>query len=188
MKIAGIILFVLGLIVAISGYCLSNADDIPGVFRLFAADYVEASSALSAVKSKRTLQPTDVGFDVLSQLFRDDIARRADKPELLAQLSIEKIERYKTVALKVGGFQAASDEAVRYTLSNGQTLKWQLSAVQSRIDTLKHKALFRISLWIFIVGIGIQALGFVLQLCEKKKEGSNNALNPTNEPATGGSI
>ena len=85
------ILFVLGCSASIAAFLGDRASSFPFVLRVFVPSYHKASTGLASMNAQYVLQPTDVGFAQLAQLFMN-LAARGNAKDLIAPLSVQKFE------------------------------------------------------------------------------------------------
>ncbi len=58
---------------------------------------------------------------------------------------------------------------INVTLSNGQSLEWNLASLTVQVDELQNKNIFGYALAVFLVGAIIQSIGFAVEFRDSKR-------------------
>ena len=162
-----IVLFIIGLLLEALAFLGSHAENVPFVLSLVSPFYVTAKDGLKQMERTMILIPNQSGFDELSGLFLKQLALWNPGKDV-SSVSVMKITR-KSPALAFDRLHAKEKVPLIFTLSNGQDLKWDLKALMEDVNNLKAKRLFLASVVVFVIGVGIQILGFVVEMPDRKK-------------------
>lgn len=182
MKRITAILFAVGLLLEFAGFFGDQSANIPFVLRLVAPRYTQAQAGLDMLAKNKILEPDQRGFSVLSELFLARLCEEID-PRQVAQTSVHKFTR-GNAGLSFSTDRAKEVIPINVTLSNGKTLKWELSSLSNDVDALQNQSLFWLSLVVFFAGVTIQCVGFALDFRESRKQKSISET--TIEPAAPG--
>jgi hypothetical protein len=156
----GIIVFVVGILVSICAFIADKVDHIPVVLRMLAPEYSHVETALAKLRDIKSLAPADEGFSEISKLFFQTAARK-NPPELLATLSITKLTR-QTAMMAFGENQVGEVVPLEVELSNGQKVRWDMKQVEAQAASLKEGRIFHFSVGLFILGVILAAIGFII--------------------------
>jgi hypothetical protein len=162
MRRSVIILFILGLLFEIAAFIGGHADSIPFVLQVISPSYVRAKQGLKNLDTDMTLSPDELGFAEISRVFLERLAKD-NPPEKLANISIIKIYR-KRAYLGIGRKRAGEVIPITFVLSNGQEIDWKLKFLSPLINELKSKRVFLAAVIVFMAGVSLQIIGFILQL------------------------
>ncbi len=155
-------LFVLGLVVEISGFLVSKAERIPFVMRLVSPSYVRSLDGLKRLDSDLVLLPGQPGFPEISEIYMRGLANNPkNDPRVVAQLRVVRINRMNAEFL-VTAKAARQRVNLFFTLSNGQKGRMQLETLKAEVEELKADKLFEIGLLVFAAGVLLQIAGFFL--------------------------
>lgn len=166
MKTSAALLVILGILLEIAAFLGDKAESVPVVLSLVAPKYIEAQSGLVKLEKKMTLSPGDPGFEAIANIFLLRLAEE-NPPDRLAGVSVMKIER-QTPKIVFGNLRAGEVVPVTFSLSNGQSLDWSLDGLIETILALKKGRVFQFSAIVFVVGILIQIVGFIMQVREAR--------------------
>jgi hypothetical protein len=162
-----IVLFIIGLLFEALAFLGAHAEDVPFVLSIVSPSYVTAKDGLREMERTMVLTPNQRGFDELSALFFKQLVLWNPGKDV-SSISVVKITR-KNPALAFGRLHAKEKVPLIFTLSNGQDLKWDLEALMKGVNNLKAKRLFLASVVVFVIGVGIQILGFIVEILDRKK-------------------
>jgi len=161
MKRIAVILFIVGLLFEFAAFFGDQAANIPFVMNLVAPKYAQAQLAIRTLDAnKKTLESTDTGFAVISELFMAKLREQND-PKEVAQISIQKFSR-GNAKLGFSPNRAREVIPITVTLSNGQELEWNLASLTTRVAELQNRNLFGYTLIVFLTGVVIQCIGFIV--------------------------
>jgi hypothetical protein len=166
MKTSAVVLFIFGILLAVSAFLGDKADSVPFVLSLLVPEYTEAQSGLAELGKKMTLSPGDQGFESIANIFLSRLAEQNPR-DRLAGVTITKIERHRPT-LVFGKLRAGEVVKVTFTLSNGQTIDWTLDKISEGILALKAARIFGFSAIVLFIGILIQIVGFMIQAREAR--------------------
>lgn len=158
MKKKAIILFAIGLLVEILAFSLSHEEQFPKLQPFLHLKYFEAKSGMEILRRNKSLYPGDTGFDVISRMFFD-MKKLQNSLKLVDKIFIQKIEYFHAATVSFGNSSTIGKIELKYILSNGKTLRVPLKFVNQKVDELKNKNIFRISIIIFAIGVIIQIIG-----------------------------
>ena len=162
-----VILFFIGILIEALAFIGSKAEDIPFVLSIVSPSYANAKDGLSEMERTMVLLPNQDGFIELSAIFYKNLVLWNPGRDV-SSLSVVKITR-KKANMTVGTLHAKEVVPLIFTMSNGQDLKWELGALMEDVNNLKAKHLFFTSIVVFVIGIGIQILGFILGRKENRQ-------------------
>jgi hypothetical protein len=155
-----IMLFIIGLLLEALAFLGSHAENVPFVLSIVSPSYVKAKDGLRQMEKIIVLAPNQCGFDELSGLFLKQLALWNPTKDV-SSISVLKITREKPVFV-FNRLHATEKIPLIFTLSNGQNIKWDLAALTEDVKNLKATRLFLASIVVFVLGVGIQILGFVV--------------------------
>jgi hypothetical protein len=165
-KTSALVLFVLGILLAVGAFLGDKADSLPFILSLLSPKYTEAQSGLTGLGNKMTLSSGDQGFRILANMFLSRI-EEGDPPDRIADVTITKIERRRPT-LVFGKRRAREVVKVTFSLSNGQSLDWTLAKLSEAVLALKAGRIFLFSASVLFVGILTQVVGFMMQVRETR--------------------
>ena len=68
------IVLIIGIIITIIGWIISNADHFPSVYRIFAPEYLNSISAFNRMHEKNfILKKGDVGFSEIAEILKEQM-------------------------------------------------------------------------------------------------------------------
>jgi len=102
--------------------------------KLVVPRYTQAQAGIQALSTKKTLETTDPGFAVISEIFLAHLCEQND-PKDVAKISIQKFSR-GNARLGFSPNEAREVIPINATLSNGQTLEWNLASLTTQVDAL----------------------------------------------------
>ena len=170
-------LFVLGLMLEVAGFLGGHAENIQIVMSIIAPQYVSAKQGLTHMEKSMSLSPDQNGFDVLSRIFLRNFADLYPEKDI-SQMKVVKITRSRPV-ISFSRLHAGEKVELLFSLSNEQEIKWELSALEALVDSLKSQRIFGLSVLIFILGAVSLIVGFVIEVGEQKKRTNDAAANKT---------
>ncbi len=167
MKRITIVLFFVGLLLQFAAFFGDQATNIPFVLKLVAPRYTQAQSGIQTLSSKKTLQPNDPGFAVISEIFLERL-RELNSPNDVSKITIQQFALGEA-RLHLSTNRTREVIPINATLSNGQTMKWNLASLVQKVDELQNKNLFGYRLVVFLIGAVIQCIAFFYQRRERKR-------------------
>lgn len=178
MKPSAVALFILGILLAVAAFLGEKADNLPFILSLVAPEYTEAQSGLAELEKKMIVSPGDRGFEALANTFLSRLAKD-NPPDRLKDVTITKIERHRP-ALVFRKLRAGEVVKITFSLSNDQTIDWNYDKLSEAIIALKTGRIFRFSAFVLFGGILIQAVGFIIQVLETRRNlGTTSAVAQT---------
>jgi len=168
MKPSAFALFGLGLLFEICAFVVDRADHIPFVLSILASGYVAAQAGLGTLELEKSLSSEDKGFQELSELFKNELVERNPDEPIAFFLSVDRMERGNAI-LGFNQTRARERIPIKFFLSNGQEISWDLFELEERLEKNKSTRLFRAAVVIFLVGVVIQIKGFMLQTGAKSE-------------------
>ena len=171
MKGSALILFIIGLLLEAAAFFSSQAEDIPLVLTALAPRYVAAQVGLSKLDSDLVLTSDDPGFAELSNLLLAEAANQ-NAPEVVSLLSVTRITRGRP-SLVFNRRTVRERIATTFHLSNEQEINWDLAVLTNRVESLKSQRLFVAATLVFIAGVLVQIIGFVIQ-AGRSRSGSDD--------------
>ena len=161
MKRTATILFFLGLFIEVAAFFGDHAANIQFVMKLVAPKYVQAQSGIQILSNKKKLEFKDPGFAVIADIFMAEL-REQNAPKAVDGISIIGISRANAF-MNFSPNRAKEVIPIKFSLSNGQTLDWDLEFLVTRIDKLQNRNIFCYAIIVFFVGAFIQCIGFVIE-------------------------
>ena len=161
MNKVAITLFVIGVLLEIGAFFGAQAKNIPPVLRFIAPRYSKAINGLSILDSQNVLNPGEKGFKEIVDIFID-VASQQNKPQIISKIKVLKIVR-EGAQLRFSQKRAKEVIPIKFELSNGQTIDWDLESMTEEINKLQQKSLFKYSIWILIAGIVLMSLAFFIK-------------------------
>jgi len=173
MKRTVIALFFVGLLFEFAAFFGDQAANIPFVMKFVAPRYTQAQAGVQALSTKKTLETTDPGFAVISEILLA-LMHELNDPKDVAKISIQKFS-LGNAGLRFNSNRAREVIPINVTLSDGQILEWDLASLTTRVDALQEKNLFGYALVVFLIGAVIQCIGFVVAFRESKRPNRQNS-------------
>lgn len=167
MKRTVIVLFFVGLLIEFAAFFGDQAANIPFVMKLVAPGYTKAQAGIQTLSTKKTLETTGPGFAIISEIFFAQM-REQNNPKDVAKISIQKFSR-GNARLGFSPNRAREVIPINVTLSNGQTLEWDLASLTTQVNALQNKNIFYYTLVVFLVGAVIQFIGFIIDFRENRR-------------------
>ena len=119
------------------------------------------------LKAGHALKPGDPGFSQIVETFHER-ARRDNPDEVLSQISVIKIERDANWRMMSASRVIADDTRVVVHMSNGQKAEITFKGLSDKLEGFRAQPLFAISIAVFIVGLALMLVAFVLDYREPK--------------------
>jgi hypothetical protein len=161
MRRSAIILLIVGLIIESVGYMIDKADVFIFIVHMISPRYVLGEKAIASLKAEKELMPDDPGFSVVEHLFKQETLRQ-NPPELVQSISVMRMN-LEGAGLAFGTGGVRPRQPLRVTLSNGQTVDWDINLLQNELDNLKLNSLTTTSVVVFVLGILFQIVGFIIE-------------------------
>jgi hypothetical protein len=156
-----LLLLIVGLVVESAGYVLDKADFFGFVVPLVSPTFVGGQAATSAIRSGKVLERGSEGFDAAEYLFKE-AAKRENPAERVDALSVLRFSP-GGARLSFGKAGVTPQLPVKVLLSNGQELDWETGALERALDAHRQARLTLTSVVIFLFGICLQIVGFVVE-------------------------
>jgi len=172
MKRTVTVLFFVGLLFEFAAFFGDQAANIPFVMKLIAPAHTQAQAGFQRLSTNKTLEPDDPGFAVISGIFLARLRQQND-PENVANITIRKFSR-GNARLGFSPNRAREIIPINVTLSNGQSLEWNLASLTVQVDELQNKNIFGYALAVFLVGAIIQCIGFAVEFRDSKRPKDSN--------------
>jgi len=154
------VLFGIGLVLEIIGFLVGCADNIPFIIKFISPRYAKAKVGLQILDKSDELNVQDCGFGEIAQIVMGEL-RLNNPPEKLSSVSVTKIFR-GNAKLAFSKKDVRKRIPVTVELSNGQKPEWDLEALTSWVNDLKSKGVFKIAVIVFLLGIAVQVISFVV--------------------------
>lgn len=167
-------LFLIGLFVESIAFVVSQTENIPFVLKLMSPKYTNSQNGLQKLESSLTLEPADEGFVEFQEIFLD-LLRHQNPTQNINLISVSKFQREGS-RLAFSVKRTKEVIPIKVLISNGQELVWNLEELTLKIDNFKKSNTFVVSITIFVFGVVIQVIGFIVELKKKpnrKRRGSN---------------
>ncbi|MBC8276905.1 MAG: hypothetical protein H8E46_01630 [FCB group bacterium] len=155
-----LICFSLGLILEISAFLLDKADFFDFVYFIISPTYLDASSALDKLIKVEEINIADKGFDVISGIIIEDL-RKINSEENIKRISIIRMS-LGGASMKFSKDKVGEYRPLYFSLSNGQKSEVNYNTIKDRIQELKNARIIEYSLIIFILGVCLQIIGYLL--------------------------
>jgi hypothetical protein len=171
MKRATLVLFIVGVVLELGGFLVSNAEEIPAVSRIVSRNYAFAKEGLATLetgsKMNTELLPGMRGFDQCAELYMT-ILRNQNPPESLRGVSVTRFFHPAEVTQVFDVNRGVrSKRPLEIQLSNGQKVHSTLESLQAKIEPLKSSSLFMAAAAIFGIGLAFHIAAFV---CEHRSK------------------
>ncbi len=160
-----IILFIIGLAIEIVAFSVNQMENIPFVVKIISPKYARASNGLEKLGSSMVLTPSDEGFNEFQEIFLN-LLRDQNPSEPIASISILKFQR-EGARLVFSQKRTKEVIPVKVFISNGQEINWNLEDLIANIEKFKKQNTFVTSIIIFLIGVIIQIIGFIIALNKK---------------------
>lgn len=167
MKRTTLALVVVGIVLEIAAFLVSNADEIPFVLHVVSPDYARAMEGLARLESgglaASQLLPGMPGFEECADLYIQMFRQQASQEEL-ADLRINRFHHLPRVSLDLSpGEGSRTVRHLEVHLSNGQQVSSSLESLEAKIERLKRGDLFSVSAFVFCLGVLLQVLAIVAE-------------------------
>lgn len=166
MKTGALTLLILGLVVESLGYAVDKADVFQFVPRIISLTYAESEAGLAFLQQGQPLNPLDPGFSSISEIFKD-VLREQNPPELVARVGIVRFVP-REPDLDIGPYGVSRRRGLAVYLSNNQKVEWDLEALRGLLDEIRQNHLTRASILLFLSGVVLQIIGFIVQAKGRK--------------------
>ena len=148
-----LILFIIGALIEVAAYCISNLEHIPFFDGLVERQSTEAATAVRSITKGTVLKPNDPGFKQISEIiasYDPHISRATDITEI-RQVPNE-------------GFWFSPDAAVKspvsVVLNNSMTNRLYLEDIDRWVHAVRGRNTFIVSLIVFALGLIVSMAGF----------------------------
>lgn len=161
MKRFNLILFIFGTLLEIVGFLLVNADNYTYVLRLVSPAYVNGMKGIKTLESGKDLTPSMIGFKEIAiplanRLINDQTG------EKLAGIEVVKINRPLSISQE---FRTSGVKTVRKITAEGRggtPIDTTMETLTKNVMKLKTKNLKWKSLTLFIIGLALSFLSFII--------------------------
>ncbi len=151
--------FVAGLVLSIIGFLLGSIERLPFVLWVVWPAYAKAIAGLAKLERLQNLGPRDKGFAELVGVFQK-LAVHQNPPEAMASISVLAISREPSTGIAFTSKGTVERLPIRFELSNGQIITWDLAKLRSNIDELKGQHIFVWAVGVFVFGLILQVIAF----------------------------
>ncbi len=156
------ILFIIGLVFETVAFFVNQMENISFAVKIISPKYAHASNGLAKLESSMVLTPSDEGFNEFQEIFLN-LLRAQNPSEQVASISVLKFQR-EGARLTFSQKRTKEVIPIKVFISNGKEIDWNLEDLVKNIETFKKKNTFVASIIIFIFGVIIQIIGFVIEL------------------------
>ena len=163
-KLIFVILFCVGLFIEILAFYISQADNIPIILKFISPKYVQANKTYEKLEKTKniTIEEKGEGFSIIETIILDEL-KILNPDKDLTFINVTSIDWRSTAINTTKGFQ----RTIEAKLSNGQIYKSDLETLKSKINELKTNNIYHFATFVFILGVIIQIVGFIIQLFEQ---------------------
>ena len=172
MRVVSVTLFAVGLLVSFTAFAADHATNIPFVLRVLAPAYYHAAQARATLEAAKQLHPADAGFREIEQIFVGLLAKE-NSAEALRGVAVTQFTR-GTAMLGFSESRAREVIPVHVQLSNGQTLQWDLSALDEQLATRRDAATFRYGFVAFLLGSLTETVAFAIEFLRPKRDATSS--------------
>jgi len=160
-----ITLFIIGLFIESVAFFLNQIENIPFVVTIISPKYSHSLKGLKKLESSLIIESQDDGFTEFQEIFLN-LLRKQNPSQNIDSISVLKFQRE---GARMTFSQKRTKEVIpiKVFISNGQELDWNLEELTSKIENFKKKNTFVISICIFLLGVTIQIVGFIIELNKK---------------------
>jgi hypothetical protein len=152
-----LLLFIIGVVLQVPSFLVSQADNLPWVSALIAPQYFNARKGVERLSQTGILRPGDSGFAHL-QIVAMDRLKRDNDPRDLARISVAAFRFGDTTVSPAG-----QRRNLRLDLSNGQSVDLELTDIEERVALLKSGHFLAYSGLLFMLGLLLECGGFYLE-------------------------
>ncbi len=153
-------LFVLSLLLEIVGFLLGASEHIPLILKIVSPTYLAATDGLQNIQQGTVLNQGKPGFNEISKLYLKTLEDKS--------LHVISFQATGDAGLKYSRGGLIDDIPVRVILSNEQNNMWDLARIKDRVSELKDKNLFQWGIGLFISGVLLQIVGYIIDRAGKK--------------------
>ncbi len=158
-------LFILGLVIEAAAFFVNQFENIPFVNKLISPKYFHAVNGLKKMEYSMVIEPNDIGFSEFREIFHNLL--REQYPLIdIASVSVLKFQR-EGASLGLSQKRAKELIPIKVFVSNGKKISWDLEGLTKGIEKFEKKNAFIISVFIFVFGASLQAVGFIIELNKK---------------------
>ena len=142
---------IIGVLLTIFGWTVSNSDRMPGVQRLIVPDYARAMSAYTRLHTKNiVLTEDDEGFRQIAELLKQDIVGDVE-PDIT---QIKTLDWGSAAVNTDQGIQWQQYIELEISFSNSKPVAGKIRELESRInEAYQNRSLFLVSTLVFWFGI-----------------------------------
>jgi len=156
-----VMLFFIGLMLESAGFLLGAAEHIPLIYRMFSPGYVSAMEGLETLETQQLIDDSVTGFVELSNIFVNE-ASSQNTSEIMNRIRVTNFRLTGNSGLAFGKTGVRETVPVSITLSNGQKVEWNLVKIRQKVQQLKNRSIFAWGVALFVLGLFVQVLGFVV--------------------------
>ncbi len=160
MKHLPLLLFAIGILIEVAAFFIGYADYVPIVYKFISPSFYRANIGLERLSATEILEPQDLGFPEIAQLFKN-VAAKQNPPDVVQKTQVTQFVR-KGAALAFSTKRAKEVINIEVKLSNDQSVEWDLNEIAPMVDALKTSNTFYWALALFFVGVIIQVIGFLI--------------------------
>ena len=154
-------LFIIGLVIEVLAFFLSQTDNISFMQKLLLPEFYKSINAIHLLEKNKELVPNDIGFSEIEYLIIS-IVKQKFVQKSNEDIKVLKIEKERA-RISFGENKAREMIPIKILLSNKLILKWDLYGLKKIIDEYKKSNLLLISIIIFLIGIGVQINSFYIE-------------------------
>jgi len=167
-------LSLLGVILSIAGFYVSNASSFPIVQRLIAPSYVMAKRAIEHIQKEGSTQADQPEFPALARIVEDKIAEQNKQ----VPRSVIVIERLEATGGGISFGAAASKPVVglkMFLRGQQQPLQWDLLELTEVVEETWRTRSLSWASWLFWIGIVQTVWPLIIETKRNTRLGEDNA-------------
>jgi hypothetical protein len=169
MKKVEIGLKVVGVLIAVTGFYISQADQVPWVLRIVSPKYLPGMEGLRKLEVDESLMPGDKGFDELC----DIVVARLRPANVSRDFGIIRLEEFKLLSVmktEYKGKSALMLLPVTFEMSDGGGGVETIPSLQLGLDQIRSRDVFHWIAALLFLGMGfVEVPTIVIQCLENRR-------------------
>ena len=165
MKKVNLTIFIIGILLTVSGFFLSKTDDYPFVLRIVSPEYEKGMKGIKTLESGKDLKPGMVGFKEIAIPLSKRL-KNSQTNEKMSGYDIKIIKWPTSIAQEFRTSGVKSVRKVEAECYDGTPVDTTMESLTKNVEKFKVKNLKWYSLGIFSIGLACSFISFFI---ERKK-------------------
>jgi hypothetical protein len=163
------VLKVVGVLIAVAGFYISQADQVVWVLRIVSPRYLPGMEGLRKLEVDKSLRPGDKGFDELSDIVMARL-RAANPSRDFGIIRLEEFKPFPVTKIEYKGKSALMLLPVTFDMSDGDGGIETIASLQLGLDQIRSRDVFKWMATLLFLGIGfVEVPTIVIQWLENRR-------------------